>query len=291
MTNAKLFSLLLAFCLNWGCRTLPTHPSFSDRGVQSQTIVTQEGQTAHVATVDMRLAELHIVKPPLKKLMTTSAQARMHGALIAINGGFFGHDGAPVGALKIGGSWISKPPRQKWRGVVGFDTKNRFVFDRLIYENGVVSNGESKFAKSNWWESIDNILGGAPLLIHESKKLDPSPEGTLSTFLTERYARTAICLCQENIIKLVVVDGGDRKANLISQPAGMTIDELAEFLLSLGCQEAVNLDGGYSSSYVAQGRKINQFSIASMPEREVSTVLIVKSRKKDIESKRDENPI
>lgn len=282
MSIRKIFLWILVIHLYCGCRTLNHHPTIAYDGVRSEIVITNDGQTAHVATIDLRLAQLSIVKPADKKLMTTTEQSKKFDAAVAINGGFFGHDGAAVGALKINGQWISKPHRQKYRGVIGFNDQGHIIFDRLIYKDGVISNGEHQFASSNWWDGVENILGGAPLLLHEGKKVDPTAEETLSTFLTERYARTAICACDKNIAKLVVVDGGDRKANLVVKPSGMSINELAEFLLSLGCKDALNLDGGYSSTYVVGGKKINQFSIASMPQREVSTVLLVRPREQTI---------
>jgi exopolysaccharide biosynthesis protein len=241
-------------------------------------MITKDGQRVHIATVDLRLAELRIIRPAKKILLTTSHQARLHDALIAINGGFFDSDGSPVGALKIEGTWISKPHPQKMRGVIGFDKRHGVVFDRLIYKNGIITNDDLTFAKKLWWDDVENILGGAPLLLYDGKKLDLKPEKTLSSFLTERYARTAICADSDDIVKLVVVDGGDRKANAIAKPRGMTLEELAEFLLSIGCKSALNLDGGYSSTYVAFQEKISRFAISTMPERDVATVIIVKSK-------------
>jgi exopolysaccharide biosynthesis protein len=252
----------------------------SSPGISSEVIKTKDGQTAHVATVDLRRAQLCIAHAEKKnELIETSALAAAHGAAIAVNGGFFGGDGSFVGPVKIDGHWQSKPHPTKLRGAVGFDDEHGMVFDRLTRKDGVVTNGEAPFERSGWWEEVDNILGGIPLLIHDGKVIDPGPEEALSSFLTERYARTAICSAGGSIAKLVVIDGGDRRANLMGEAKGMSIASLSDFLLSLGCTHALNLDGGYSSTYVAFGEKRNLFSIDSLPERKVANILFVIPRR------------
>lgn len=256
------------------CTTLPKVRNHLASGV-SVDIMRSGEKTAHVATIDLRYAKIEIAEAR-NGLTPTSEIAREKNALVAINGGFFGSDDKPVGALKIQGSWISRP--NKLRGVVGFDDKHGMIFDRLTKDETIHQDAQDNFASPGWWENVDNILGGAPLLLVNAKIVDPSPEKTLSTFINDQYGRTAICQVDNYTVKFVVIDGGDRKANMITGPQGMNVAELASFLLSLGCKNALNLDGGYSSAFVVNGSKRNRYSIATMPERAVSTVLIVLPR-------------
>ncbi len=53
----------------------------------------------------------------------------------------------------------------------------------------------------------------------------------------------------------------------------MTLEELASFLKELGLKEALNLDGGGSSTLVLRGRVFNDPSVAE--ERAVATALVV----------------
>ena len=59
--------------------------------------------------------------------------------------------------------------------------------------------------------------------------------------LLERHPRTAVGW-NDQVIYLAQVDGRQKDWSV-----GMTADELAEYLLKLGCTEAINLDGGGSS--------------------------------------------
>ena len=69
--------------------------------------------------------------------------AQRKKAPLAINGGFYEmagtYQGESVGALKIGGEWVSEP--EQGRGVVGFRTVNGKIeayFDRILLQHEVV---------------------------------------------------------------------------------------------------------------------------------------------------------
>ena len=100
------------------------------------------------------------------------------------------------------------------------------------------------FTKSSDWEDLDYILGGTPLLVHDGRKvLDYASERTYVSFITRKHARASVGIKPNGNWLMVVVD-----KNHIYQ--GMSIDELSEFMLYLGCENALNLDGGGSSTLV-----------------------------------------
>jgi hypothetical protein len=87
------------------------------------------------------------------------------------------------------------------------------------------------------------LTAGPPLLVNgRRQKIRSSPDDPyeLSSML-ERHPRTAFGWNRHSFF-LVQVDGRQRDVSL-----GMTLDELSQFLLRLGCEEALNLDGGGSS--------------------------------------------
>jgi exopolysaccharide biosynthesis protein len=59
----------------------------------------------------------------------------------------------------------------------------------------------------------------------------------------------------------------------------MTLQELAEYLLSLGATDAMNLDGGGSTTMFLDGRVVNTPSDKE-GERKVSDAILVTLRKK-----------
>ena len=84
-------------------------------------------------------------------------------------------------------------------------------------------------------------LGGYGLLVHEGR-----PVGTYPPDLGGRTARSAVGFSRDGrYLYLVAVEKGPASA-------GMTLAELAGFLADLGVWEALNLDGGGSTTLVAR---------------------------------------
>lgn len=107
--------------------------------------------------------------------------------------------------------------------------------------------------KLNVWDKLDNIVGGAPVLIFNGEKIeDYSIEKICDKFLTEKHARTAIGVKENGNLIFLSVDGNDPNYSL-----GMTIDQLRDFLYDLGCKYALNLDGGGSTTMVIDNNVVN----------------------------------
>ncbi len=103
------------------------------------------------------------------------------------------------------------------------------------------------------WQKVDNIVGGAPLLIFQGKPItDYSAEHLSARYLQERYARTAVGLLKNKHWLLVIVE----QSALTGSP-GMTIAELRDFLMEQGCEYALNLDGGGSSTLFINNKVVN----------------------------------
>ena len=97
------------------------------------------------------------------------------------------------------------------------------------------------------WDCLDYIVGGTPLLLYNNTKITNfETERTISTFLSNKHARTAVGILPNGNWIFVVVD---KTAHF----EGMTIYELAELMQWLGCVHALNLDGGGSSTLVYEG--------------------------------------
>jgi hypothetical protein len=100
---------------------------------------------------------------------------------------------------------------------------------------------------SDDWDLLDYIVGGTPLLLYNrARMIDLESEKTIPTFLSNRHSRTAIGVLPDGNWIFVVVD----KNGLFD---GMTIYELSDLMVRLGCVHALNLDGGGSSTMVYDG--------------------------------------
>jgi hypothetical protein len=117
----------------------------------------------------------------------------------------------------------------------------------------IVPQGTASHSTSEQWGAMDYIVGGTPVLVQNSRAIaDFGSEQTITTFLTNRHARTAIGILKDKRWVFVVVD---RKPQFSE---GMTIEELAQFMLTIGCFDALNLDGGGSSTLVINHAVVNQ---------------------------------
>lgn len=85
---------------------------------------------------------------------------------------------------------------------------------------------------------VRESVGGFPVLVRDGRR---SIEGQPTTYLSLRHPRTAACYNARELI-FVVVDGRQPRLSV-----GMTLTELADLMLSLGCTVALNTDGGGSS--------------------------------------------
>jgi len=104
-------------------------------------------------------------------------------------------------------------------------------------------------------------VGGRPRLLRDSViVLDVDTVGGPS-FATARHPRTAVGIANNGRrLFLVVVDG-----RRLPYSDGMTLRELARLMLSLGARDALNLDGGGSTTMLVENAKTRQLEIVNRP--------------------------
>jgi hypothetical protein len=159
------------------------------------------------------------------------------------------------------------------RGVVtGNDDRDRATV-RLVPLEGTrlpVAAGDT----IRWWTGLHGppgpvreAVGGVPVLVRDGRSVVHQAE--LAAAFSERpHPRTAVGWTGDGALLLVVVDG--------RQPGhsdGMSLDELADLMIGLGAVEALNLDGGGSSTLVVRGAVTNRPSDGE--ERPVANALVV----------------
>ncbi len=118
------------------------------------------------------------------------------------------------------------------------------------------------------WEHVVQAVGGGPRLL-AAGQVAGGDEGFPSLLVDRRHPRTAIGVLGDGRILLLVIDGRQPPHSL-----GMTVLELAMELRRLGAVDAMNLDGGGSSTMVVAGRVVN-FPSDETGERPVASALLV----------------
>lgn len=133
-----------------------------------------------------------------------------------------------------------------------------------IPENGFVIVGPvsklEKFADSKninldvstipGWDDVNHIIGGGPYLVRDNQVYVDVSEQKLGS-IGGRNPRSAIGYTADNHLIIVAVDGRE------SSSVGMTLTELANFMKSIGCFNAMNLDGGGSTVLYVNGKVVN----------------------------------
>lgn len=116
------------------------------------------------------------------------------------------------------------------------------------------------------------IIGGWPRILHDGRNVAAASavvEGTISRNAEVRHPRTAIGYSRDGrVLWLLVVDGRSARS------AGMTLVELADQMRRLGAWQALNFDGGGSTTMVIDGAIVNTPSDAT-GERAVGSALLV----------------
>ena len=124
------------------------------------------------------------------------------------------------------------------------------------------------------WRSSTNILGGGPQIIRDGKiSITNEQEKFAPAFVTDRHPRTAIAKLNSGQVLLVTVDGRQPGVSV-----GMSLTELSNLLLEFGAVEAINLDGGGSTTMVIGGKVVNKPSDQT-GERPISDAILIFSRR------------
>lgn len=150
-------------------------------------------------------------------------------ALAAINGTFFDTQTlVTTCTLRIGGKVLMPdrhPDEFREYGGVGIDAQGGM---ELLIKGVPAWNDLARFP---------SLMAGGPVLIHRGKAYDQdrNPHDRW------RHARTVVATAPDGSQWWAVVDGYQAGAQ------GMTYAEAGEWMKSLGCREALNLDGGRSS--------------------------------------------
>ncbi len=226
-------------------------------------------QNINLLIIKENRRKISLVHTPLENV-PTSKQAKAAGATAAINGGFFNvKNGGSVSYLKTKGM------------IVDSDTADRWLRNSNL--NGVILidfSGDLSIRKkmpNSWFDShagyADVLVTGPLLLENRQKSVMPG-----TSLVTNTHPRSAVGVKGYHRVIFITVDGRDKEA------AGMTLYELAELMRLLKCSDAVNLDGGGSTTMWIDGKPFN--GVVNMPsdnrkwdhegERAVANILIVK---------------
>jgi len=200
-------------------------------------------------------------------LKTTSWFGKNHEALVALNGTFFDvKKGGSVDFIKIDGTVFDSTKTTPGKPLAEHQQAALTIQrNRLDIAYGGNRPG---------WETslpVENVMVSGPFLLENN-----AAHALLkNAFNDNRHPRSALGTGPRRRLLLVTVDG--RHANA----AGMNLHELTALLRWLGCRDALNLDGGGSTTLWLRDHGVVNYPSDSKAwihtgERKVSNVLLVK---------------
>ena len=306
----RLLLLVIAFPLVGGCSGSDTESSPVEvtwtrmEGFSFQ----EDGIEAFVGTDDAHPLRAWYVRADIRRAdvsvdvlaaddedgrMTVSEFAETSGACAAVNGGYFRMDEEPsshVGLLVSGGRIISHSTTGVYRGdlrytvtraTLGFDEADSAAIgwtasrnDTVFVWNRPLSNRSERpvtsldLSTADYW-SVEDAVSGGPAIVSDGRvDIALDEEVFFDTTIPEIHPRTAAGITATGDLILMVVDGRQGTSR------GVDLENLARLMLQAGAEEAINLDGGGSSSLVLDGQLINTPS-GGTSEREVVSAIVV----------------
>lgn len=185
--------------------------------------------------------------------------------LVAVNADFFTAAGMPIGTEVSDGVLHARGTRPllAWRG------STAPFFGTAPVDDAEVRPAWPRVGRG---AAATEVVAGFPDLVDAGMRVGDLEVAARPSFAAARHPRTAVGYDDDGLLWLVVVDG--RQA---PHSAGMTLPELATLLQALGADEALNLDGGGSTTMVVGGRPVNRPSDATGERRVVNALALVRN--------------
>lgn len=205
-------------------------------------------------------------------LKPTSWFGQTFGALITMNGTFFNvKNGGSVDLIKVDGRIMDTTRLTPGKALAEHQQAAIVIHKNRLQ---VVFGGN----KPGWDRALsaETIMTTGPLLLQNGR---PHPL-LANAFNDNRHPRTCLCLGPHKQLMLATVDGRNANAQ------GMNLHELTRLMEWLGCRDAINFDGGGSTTLwirsVGQGSRgvVNYPSDSKQwihtGERPVSNVILIR---------------
>lgn len=163
--------------------------------------------------------------------------------------------------------------------VISASGKKREEFLNLLKVGMKITRGFSNSialdnSKPNMFGSAEDITNGVPQLIKNGKiEITWEEEKAGKSFYETKHPRTAVAKLKDGKFLMVTVDGRSESSG------GISLEDLAKLLLEFGATDAMNLDGGGSTTMFLNGKVVNKPSDKE-GERKVGDAITVTLRKK-----------
>jgi hypothetical protein len=132
-----------------------------------------------------------------------------------------------------------------------------------------IERDPSAYSVAYKWATMREVVGGGPNLIVNGKvDIDAKQEGFEDSFITGLNPRTATGVTADGKLLLLTVDGRQQLSK------GVSLAGLAKIMLRYGAVNAINLDGGGSTTMAVKGMVMNSIAATGL-ERPVADAICV----------------
>ena len=239
LTIRSYFSLCLILLISG--ILLSTHAHANEQVSPCVQYETADQNRVHIAKVDLHCPGIQIIGTPVKQSsQTTSNFAFPNKTTVAINGAFFDDKNKPQGLNVSNGI--------RWPG--SDDTIHHSFLACTIENRCFIEAPNRKTAHNPAWHTVisgwQTLKNGRYICPRGSQKICHSNA-------RGQHPRTAVGLSNNNrYLYLVVVEG--RKADF----QGYTLNQLARLFKKMNVNDALNLDGGGSSTMIINRTRVNE---------------------------------
>ena len=217
-----------------------------------------------------------------------SAFAADTGACVVVNGGFFSMERTPAmhaGLLVVDGVIEAPATRSVLRGDIRYETARAAL--GVMPDGFDIAWATSRDGQLQAWPEppshvpgspaelegepapwpVEDAVGAGPALVSNGQvRVSTNEEVFFGSAIPNTHPRTAAGIRGDGTLLLVVVDG--------RQPVsrGVDLEQLAALMVDLGAEEALNLDGGGSSSLFVNGELLNRPSGVTVAREVMSAI-------------------
>jgi hypothetical protein len=162
---------------------------------------------------------------------------------VALNGGFYDEAGRAMGLVMQNAHEASKLRRGGGSGVLAFGPRGFSV----VHRRDELPPGTTQAI-----QSIDRLVADARSLIGPRASPSLDARSAVATFADGSARMYVFFASQIPLVRACDTSGCTFRLDAGSSSSGISLGELAEFLVAEGARSALNLDGGYSTSFEAR---------------------------------------
>ena len=256
-------ALLLGACAGVPPQAPVVAPPWQQRtpGVAYAKYAPLPDSVVHVMRVDLQSPGVQILlTPPIDRGQVLPDMYSARDSVIAINASFFDKNWVPRG--------LTMSNREAW--IAMHDVQDSPV----MHCDGKPSCEIQIHGPFEFQPSWNTAVSGTPWLVDHGRTRTAADDATCEHLCAKTHPRTAVGLDASGRYLFIAVAEGRHPPVL-----GLTLTQLSAVMKQLGADNAINLDGGGSSTLMLEGKQVLQLPDNQPKLREVSNALVIRQLK------------